>query len=162
MVCSLRWLKFLFVGICLGLANAKDWHIRGRIVSGSSAERGQFPYQVSFRSEGIDKNFCGGTIIGQQYILTAAHCFIGDTDLSGYYAAVNITHETDAGQRLKLSNLVVHPEFRAYEPLSDIALIRTKEPIEFSHFVKPVDLPSKDIEAGMPVVMSGWGDIEVS
>ena len=50
-----------------------EWE--GRIVGGSQASPGQFPYQVSLRSS-TNSHFCGGSIINARYILTAAHVII--------------------------------------------------------------------------------------
>lgn len=43
-----------------------------RVIGGSDAQEGQFPYQVSLRVGGL--HVCGGTIISSHFILTAAHC----------------------------------------------------------------------------------------
>lgn len=43
-----------------------------RVIGGSDAQEGQFPYQVSLRVRGL--HVCGGTIISNDFILTAAHC----------------------------------------------------------------------------------------
>lgn len=43
-----------------------------KVLGGSDAQDGQFPYQVSLRIGG--SHVCGGTIISDNFILTAAHC----------------------------------------------------------------------------------------
>lgn len=48
--------------------------VPGRIVGGSDAEPGQFPYQVSLRNQ--HSHTCGGSILNENWILTAAHCVV--------------------------------------------------------------------------------------
>lgn len=43
-----------------------------RIIGGYNAQQGQFPYQIALQVNG--RFSCGGTIIAQNYVLTAAHC----------------------------------------------------------------------------------------
>lgn len=43
-----------------------------RIVGGSTATRNQFPYQVALIIN--NSGFCGGSIISNTWVLTAAHC----------------------------------------------------------------------------------------
>ncbi|XP_077285472.1 chymotrypsin-2-like [Arctopsyche grandis] len=47
--------------------------ISSRIIGGSYAKMGQFPYQVSLRRPDLS-HACGGTIIDKKWIVTAAHC----------------------------------------------------------------------------------------
>jgi len=45
-----------------------------QIIGGTDALDGQYPYQVSLKRTLIGKHICGGVIISQKYVITAAHC----------------------------------------------------------------------------------------
>lgn len=52
---------------------ANPRYIEGRIVGGEATTIDQIPYQVSLSNRGFS-HFCGGSIISEEWILTAAHC----------------------------------------------------------------------------------------
>lgn len=81
----------------------------GRVVGGSTATPGQFPWQVSVRTW-WNEHFCGGTVIGSRYILTAAHCF-DDLSPGNYLVVIGAHHRRDDGQQLRLDFIVRHEEF---------------------------------------------------
>ena len=53
--------------------------IDGRITNGKDAAEGQFPYQagLSLRVNSFQSAWCGGSLIGSTWVLTAAHCVDG-------------------------------------------------------------------------------------
>lgn len=61
---------------CFLLFSILKAHAQDRIVGGELATLGQFPYQVAiYFLDNENKTFiCGGSIINQEWILTAAHC----------------------------------------------------------------------------------------
>lgn len=54
--------------------------LTGRVVGGEDAAKGQFPYQISLRMQ--NSHICGGSIIGEKWILTAAHCVVDESDIN--------------------------------------------------------------------------------
>ena len=71
-------MKVFVVLACL-LVAATATPFGGRITNGDLAKAGQFPYQVAlFLDLGGGKSaFCGGSIIDDRTIISAAHCLDG-------------------------------------------------------------------------------------
>lgn len=155
MLASIRLLFMVHLCAIISLTSA--------IVGGNSAGKGQFPYDVSLRHKTLNLHFCGGALINKNYILTAAHCFFElEVRIEELCAVVNINRITDKGTRVDIIAKIFHPHFGVINPRPDVALLRTKEAIAFSKFVKPINLPTHEfIIPGTPAVIAGWGLIEV-
>ncbi|XP_017074157.2 serine protease 1-like [Drosophila eugracilis] len=104
--------------------------IEGRITNGYPAEEGKAPYTVGL---GFSAGWwCGGSIIGSEWVLTAEHCIGGDA-VTVYFGATwrtnaQFTHWVGSG------NFISHAS-------ADIALIRIPH-VDFWHMVNKVELPS--------------------
>ncbi|KAF5287417.1 hypothetical protein FQR65_LT12242 [Abscondita terminalis] len=123
-----------------------------RIINGQDAIEGQFPYQVSLRTYYPKRHFCGGSIIKNHWVLTAAHCFKG---LHYYYVAVGSIYRTK-GIGYDVVKEIRHPLYSSAGNY-DIGLIRTKTSIEYSATVQPIRLPSVAPGERVDAVVSGWG-----
>lgn len=142
--------------------------INERIIGGSDAKQGQFPYQALIRQiyENGGKSFCGGVLIDAKWILTAAHCII-EPDPVGFeihLGSIYFDHIEDDTNRLVAyaTNRIVHHGYYDYLPIYDIALIELPHAIEFNKYIQPVKLPPRN--SGNFVyensIASGWGYIE--
>ncbi|XP_062131785.1 chymotrypsin-2-like isoform X2 [Drosophila sulfurigaster albostrigata] len=135
-----------------------------RIINGENAVPKQFPYQVYLEGRiNYDwKTSCGGVIISNRTVLTAAHCISDSIDaLKIYFGTVDITNIYETGQQrliVKRKNIIVHPEYDPHELRNDIALIRLPAEILFDEYIQPAKLPDPDKLYDNEIgVASGWG-----
>lgn len=156
----------LFVA-CVASANLNrvdltEFNVGTRIVGGSNATKGQFPYQVSLRAIKSKAHYCGGCIISNRFIVTAAHCSLGAyADPSNVEAVVGALSRSQDGVVVRLGKIFAHERYNAFQLKNDIALIRTLNEIVFSDTVQPIALPTKPTEGDLHVILSGWGRLEV-
>ncbi|XP_046745054.1 chymotrypsin-2-like [Diprion similis] len=126
-----------------------------KIVGGTSAKDGQFPYQVSLRSK--NHHFCGGSIMNERWILTAAHCIYGSNNDS-VTVVVGTPTLDNGGDSYQSRRLVHHPSYNEILIRDDIGLIEVEKPILFTDKVQPVALPTEDFDKpNQTAVLSGWG-----
>ncbi|XP_052018129.1 plasma kallikrein [Apodemus sylvaticus] len=121
--------------------------INARIVGGTDSSLGEWPWQVSLQVKMVSRNhLCGGSIIGNQWILTAAHCFDGIPyiDVWRIYGGIlNLSEITNETPSSRIKELIIHEKYKVSEGNYDIALIKLQTPLNYTEFQKPVCLPSK-------------------
>lgn len=139
-------------------------YVMTRIVGGNETAPGELPYQISLQdiSFGFPYHFCGGAIVSETWVLTAAHCF-DDVDISKpdflQIAAGehNLVEMEGTEQEVILSEIIIHEKYDRWTVANDIALLRLVSPIAYDDFSKPIALPPKDHLASGNCVVSGWG-----
>uniref|UniRef100_A0A3B3QRC3 Ovochymase 2 n=1 Tax=Paramormyrops kingsleyae TaxID=1676925 RepID=A0A3B3QRC3_9TELE len=137
-----------------------------RIVGGKEAKYGSYPWMVSVRSKGI--HFCGGAILTDRWVLSAAHCFSTHSkeSLKNIDLVVGEHDQTvlDADEQvLNVEAIKVHEKFHHSSPMSyDIALLLLVREIHFGPRVQPIclPLPSEIIPAQTNCIVTGWGRIK--
>lgn len=67
-----HWTFLLVSGVLLGVVRSSP--LNNRIVGGNDSALRQFPHQISLRRD--HSHVCGGSIISNRYVLTAAHCVV--------------------------------------------------------------------------------------
>uniref|UniRef100_A0A670ZMR6 Peptidase S1 domain-containing protein n=1 Tax=Pseudonaja textilis TaxID=8673 RepID=A0A670ZMR6_PSETE len=119
-----------------------------RIVGGSEALLGEFPWQVSLRES--NEHFCGAAILTARWLVSAAHCF-NDRD-------TQLGSEGSRAQA-KVLRILQHPSYNVESADYDAALLELAEPLTFGKYIQPVCLPapSHRFRPGRKCLISGWG-----
>ncbi|CAH1796166.1 unnamed protein product [Owenia fusiformis] len=128
------------------------------VVGGQQARQGEFPWQISLQSRG--SHICGGMVIDNQWILTAAHCVIGARarNLNVVIGEHN-RYSTDANEvSIGVSSIKIHPSYSDSTLNNDVALLKLKSSFTYNEDVQPVCAPDwyEDFD-GVYCTVSGWG-----
>ena len=149
-----------------------DGESASRIFGGRNAQDGAWPAQVSLHS--VDKlgngepenraksQFCGGSIIARQWVLTAAHCVVqpdGSVMAPNTLAVRSGAVDLRNGDFRAVARVIVHEDYNPIRIDADIALLQLAQPIQDSS--GPVGAISisgqgQPVPKG-PAVVIGWG-----
>ncbi|KAK4873166.1 hypothetical protein RN001_015195 [Aquatica leii] len=127
---------------------------KDKIVGGSVASKGQFPYQISERYN--SGHVCGGSIIDQYTILTAAHCVDG-FDSGRLDIVVGSNQLSSGGVWYSVSRYIIHEQWNSVVATDDIAVIKVLGPIKFTTYIQPIVVGNTFTQGGAECVLSGFG-----
>jgi len=129
-----------------------------RIVGGRAAKEGSWPWQVDVRY--YNSHYCGGTLIHPQFVLSAAHCFEGQTSPS-IWKMIAGKHEKNSngnyGQSVDVEKIWIHEQYNSAKIDNDVALIKLKTPVTLGERVSLACMPTKDVTEGKNCFVTGWG-----
>ncbi|XP_057594580.1 mannan-binding lectin serine protease 1 isoform X2 [Hippopotamus amphibius kiboko] len=143
-----------------------------RIISGHQAQKGTTPW-IAMLSHLNGQPFCGGSLLGSKWIVTAAHCLhelldaedatFRDLHLLSPSAFKIIMgkhwrHQSDENeQSLGIKQIFLHPLYNPNTFENDVALVELAKSPVLNDFVMPICLPQQPLQEGTLVIVSGWG-----
>lgn len=139
-----------------GDAGADD-HPHLNIFHGDVAARTQFPYQAAMY---IDLSvFCGGSLINEKWVLTAAHCVDGGTT---WYVLLGVTESLspvqDGRKTYVTRGAYKHPSYDKYNIVNDVGLVQLMRPAALSQYIQTITLTPAGVSyIGQTATVSGFG-----
>merc|ERR1719167_716142 len=135
-----------------------------RIVGGAEAPKNAWPWQAMLTTSS-GAQYCGGTLIDPQWVLTASHCLSGRKTsdvkirMGAHYRHINVGTE----QNIDVAKIVLHTSFNKPKFMSyDIALIKLARPAILNKAVGLACLPSNAVFGLVPgkrCWITGWGTL---
>jgi len=139
-------------------------NINSKIIGGSSADLGDFPYQCFLQIETSQTVIqCGCSIVATNWVVTSTGC-ADNASPSDMLVAVGFVSvkELQEGLNGKLVNVVRKVEYPGFNnvgrpPKNDITLLKLESELDFDEYVDKLNIPTSDISVGSAAVVSGYG-----
>ena len=144
-----------------------------RIIGGDDVTPHSIPWQVGLLTvlDDYKQVWCGGTLLTDKHVLTAAHCTFDLNDkpfeASDIRVVVAEHHQSDTsdGVRHDISSYKNHPQYDASTIDNDFSVLHLASPVELGDRAIPACLPdlrfSGDKLVGKYVTVSGWGRLNI-
>lgn len=144
--------------VAVGITQANADQDNQQIVGGDRASIADHPYVV-YLTTADGFQFCGGTLVDDNKVVTAAHCTAGKQPTDIQVVAGREDKESTAGIVSPVKEIWVHPDFTDVRSGSDVSVLTLTERVPY----QPLALPRKDdpdlYKAGQPGLILGWGRV---
>jgi secreted trypsin-like serine protease len=138
------------VNIDCGISNVG----KTQIIGGSDAWPGKWPWMIYVLSPTAA---CGGSLISDQWVLTAAHCGLS-TETKCVFGSFNRSKIEETNVVMNVIQVIVHPNYNDNTLEDDLALLKLEFPVQKSSHINTICLPSADHDLrNKQLFVAGWG-----
>jgi len=168
LVAAIVMLFFVFVQRGEATQVANEHSYEPKIISGTAVPNGKYSFVAALLNTAngrapFQQRFCGGSLIDQDSVLTAAHCVTGPSGIPVLPRPLRITVgrtvlNSDQGQKSWVSRIFVHPRYNGDTLTYDAAVLKLSSPVSG---IAPIKLPSSKQnyleKSGRKATVAGWG-----
>jgi secreted trypsin-like serine protease len=141
-----------------------------RIIGGDQAPPGKWPFQAALVNASVPDNFnaqyCGASVIGERFILTAAHCVDFLTGPAQVQVLTNTQSLASGGTRHDVAKIKFHRRWNPDTSDYDVAIIKIKGKVsgipaaKRAKFITSVEEESDFAPPRTKAFVTGWGDTD--
>ncbi|XP_053464619.1 cationic trypsin-3 [Nycticebus coucang] len=124
-----------------------------KIVGGYTCQKNSVPYQVSLNS---GYHFCGGSLISDQWVVSAAHCYKSRIQVRLGEHDIEVLEGSE--QFINAAKIITHPGYNSATMDNDIMLIKLSSKAKINSRVSTISLPKSCAAVGTQCLISGWGN----
>ncbi|XP_043066710.1 trypsin alpha-3 [Drosophila bipectinata] len=129
----------------------------GRIVGGVAASIENHPWMVSVQTSG--SHHCGGSIISNTIVVTAAHCLESPITASVLRIRAGSNRRSYGGVLVQVAAFKAHEGYKTASKVNDIAVLRLQSSLTFGSTIKAIALATVSPANGAAATVTGWGKI---
>ena len=149
---------------CAAALAADAQEYEAQVVGGTAVPHGKYPFVAALMDEqrlgdDYDKQFCGGTLIDQDSVLTAAHCVDWVSEAQLRVTVGRTVLSSNQGQKRHVSNIFIHPRYNANTNAHDAAVLKLSSSVSG---IEPIELAARSQDhlerPGRHATVAGWGN----
>ncbi|XP_072244813.1 mast cell protease 3-like [Leuresthes tenuis] len=125
-----------------------------RIVGGRDAAPHSRPFMASLQER--RGHFCGGALVREDFVLTAAHCNI-DQPFTVVLGIDTLRGNEPAKQEFRVLKAIPHPNYNDFA--NDIMLLKLSGRARLTEAVQVISLKPDRLRTSTKCIIAGWGDI---
>jgi len=177
------YLKVVLLSVAVGLTSSQPWsqqdkEEKGRIVNGQESAEGRRPYQASIqiKFDQADRleskkpfHFCGGALVNEKYVITAAHCMKGGRKAKELNVVLGTNDLTDRDAPTYAVKRIIKTKYNDVTKINDLNLLEldlgSAKQLNLDrmkgHKYKAVNICKESFQPqGRNCTVSGWGHLE--